>query len=115
MPLLQRLKKWSDFLAVQQAGNKAVAKGMVCQLRKRGDDDPICRIGFTVSKKAGETAVKRNRIKRRLRAVVDDIASNWNNLTGTDLVIIGRRSARTRDFDQLKADFKYCLHQLCDG
>jgi ribonuclease P protein component len=114
MPPLSRLKKRPDFLAVRKAGNKAVAKGMVCQLRHRGDGDTTCRVGFTVSKKAGKTAVQRNRIKRRLRAVVDDIASSWDNLSGTDLVVIGRRSAEPRDFEKLKSDLKYCLHQLCD-
>ncbi len=42
--------------------------GFVLLVRPRGDDDPVIRLGITVTKKIGN-AVIRNRMKRRFRAL----------------------------------------------
>ena len=67
-------------------------------------------MGFTVSRKVG-TAVERNRVRRRLRDIVrqspaDDLRS------GYDYVLIGRRTALSRQFDQMIEDFKNALGRL---
>ena len=84
----------ADFLAVAN-GTRVNSAAFVVQGRPRDDDGPI-RIGFTVTKKNG-TATERNRIRRRLRELVkrmDVISMRPHH----DYVLVGRRSALTRDF-----------------
>src|ERR1700741_2148356 len=64
---LTTLTKRSDFLAAN-SGTSAPMPGFALLVRRRGDDDPTMRIGFTVTKKIGN-AVVRNRMKRRFRAL----------------------------------------------
>jgi len=84
--------------------------GFVLLVRKRGDDDPTVRIGFTVTKKIGN-AVVRNRMKRRFRALVRDIFPD-NAIAGADHVLIGRASGIERDYASLAAELKRALGKL---
>ena len=52
----------------------------------------------------------RNRIKRRLRAAVFEVAENF--VSGNDYVFIGRIDCATRDFELLKSDIKYAIKKL---
>ncbi len=59
----------------------------------------VARVGFTVTRKNGN-AVKRNRIKRRLReAVRIGLADNME--AGTDYVIVAHRDALHAPFESL--------------
>ena len=98
----QRLKKRSEFLAVRQ-GEKRRGPYFLLETRMRGDDEPP-RVGFTVTKKVGN-AVKRNRIRRRLREAVrlsaaDDMAA------GADYVIVGRAELLDAPFEEIKAELR---------
>ncbi len=84
--------------------------GFVLLVRPRGDDDPLVRIGFTVTKKIGN-AVVRNRMKRRFRALVRDIFPD-HAVPGADHVLIGRSSGIERDYATLAADLKRALTKL---
>ena len=68
---MDRLRQRADFLAVA-SGARINRAAFLLQSRRRDDDGPI-RVGFTVTKKNG-TATERNRIRRRLRAVVSELA-----------------------------------------
>ena len=103
------LKKRSEFLRVQKHGRKWVSYGLILQLCK--NDGLGKRVGFTVSKKVDTRAVKRNRIKRRLRAVVADVLSQ-HGADNTDYILIGRPLTAVRPYDQLCADLKWCLGKL---
>lgn len=60
--------------------------------------EPIAGIGFTVTKKVGNSP-QRSRIKRRLRAAVDACATQFD--PHNDYVLIGRRSALDVPFSGL--------------
>ena len=83
---LRRLRKRSDFLAVRR-GEKRRGRLFLLELLDRGDDAPP-RVGFTVTKKTGN-AVKRNRIRRRLREAMRVHAAG-DMAAGNDYVIVGR-------------------------
>ena len=105
---MDRLRQRADFLAVAN-GTRANSAAFVVQGRRRNDDGPI-RIGFTVTKKNG-TATERNRIRRRLRELVkrlDVISMRPHH----DYVLVGRRTALTRDFATMLDDLRSALHRL---
>jgi ribonuclease P protein component len=105
---MDRLRQRADFVAVA-SGARATSPAFVLQGRARDDDGPI-RVGFTVTKKNG-TATERNRIRRRLRALVrqlDVIPMRPHH----DYVLVGRRDALTRDFAAMLDDLRAALRRL---
>jgi len=70
-------------------------------LKKQGDR----RIGFTAGKKVGN-AVKRNRSKRRLRALFLEFAPE---LQEGRYVLVAKNSIHSLSYEQLKSDLKKLL------
>ncbi|MDG6094169.1 ribonuclease P protein component [Acetobacter sp. AN02] len=102
----EKLKKRVQFLTVASCGRKAPVRGLVLQVLDRADPEPA-RAGFTVTKKVGN-AVVRNRTRRRLRAALG-VVSQETDLSGLDLVLIGRDATRRRPFVSLTDDIRYAL------
>lgn len=96
----ERLKKRADFLAAQR-GEKRRGRLFLLEVRVRGDEDAP-RVGFTVTKKTGNAAV-RNRVRRRLREAVRVHAAR-DMADGSDYVIVGRREILAAPFEALKAE-----------
>lgn len=65
---MESMKKRHEFLALRDKGVKNVTKPFILQARKLVDGD-VPRYGLTASKKIGN-AVRRNRARRRMRALV---------------------------------------------
>lgn len=89
---LERLRRRADFVAVAR-GKRSVMSGLILQARDRGESGAT-RIGFTCSKKVGN-AVSRNRAKRRLRALAQEVLAPVSR-PGWDYVLIGRRDTTIR-------------------
>lgn len=106
---LDRLQNRSDFLRIQKAGTKWISHGLILQAAQ-GEDNKI-RYGLTVSKKLSKSAVRRNRIKRRLRAAVCDVLPLYAR-PGYDFVLIGRQETATRPYAQLCQDLRWCLDKM---
>ena len=70
--------------------------------------DNINKIGFTVSKKIGN-AVKRNRARRRIKALFAEFANRLNN---GKYVFIAKVEINTIDYKNLKNDLKYSFKKL---
>ncbi|MFC6655100.1 ribonuclease P protein component [Roseibium salinum] len=81
------------------------------QGRKR-DKDGAPRVGYTVTKKTGNS-VMRSRIKRRLRAAVAELDPG-EVPQSADFVLVARDSALTLPFQKLVADLKSGLGQVLD-
>lgn len=73
--------------------------GFVLLVRPRGDGDAMSGIGFTVSKKVGNS-VTRNRMKRRLRELAR-AALPRSGIVGADHVLIGRPGGNAIAFAEL--------------
>jgi ribonuclease P protein component len=100
----------ADFLKAAQ-GRRQGTPGFLLQARRRGDDSPAVRIGFTCSRKIGN-AVIRNRAKRRLRAVARAILPD-NARPGWDYVLVGRPGSTVeREFALLLSDLAGALQQV---
>jgi ribonuclease P protein component len=106
---MERLRQRADFIAAA-GGRKVSTAAFVLQARKRTDGSGPARVGFTVSKKVGN-AVERNRVRRRLRAIVGLSAAEGLR-AGHDYVLIGRRGALSLPFERITTDFDGALRRL---
>ena len=102
---MKRIRQRKDFLAAARSGTYK-ARGVILQARRRGDDGPA-RVGFTVTKKLGN-AVRRNRIRRRLKEAVR-LAVRDRVQDGCDYVFIGRAMTPERSFQALQSDVRFAV------
>ncbi len=125
MPAIGRLKTRPEFLKVAATGARWVTPGLVLQARRRpastGPAAPATgtagdggaeqvRVGFTVSRKVGN-AIRRNRARRRLRAVVAEVLPEHGR-AGCDYVLIGRAGTLDRRYADLVADLRTALARI---
>ncbi|MFZ1990452.1 MAG: ribonuclease P protein component [Alphaproteobacteria bacterium] len=108
------LKRRPEFLAVN-AGARASKPGFVLLGLAREAGEPhigaeTIRFGLTVTKKIGK-AVKRNRARRRLRAIAQSRLPELGR-PGWDYVLIARDGAVTRPFAALQGDLESALEML---
>lgn len=104
-----RLTRRAEFLRAAAKGRKAAAAGLVLQALPREDHGPA-RLGFTVTKKIGN-AVIRNRTRRRLKEAARLVLTE-HEVSGVDLVLIGREATRGRDFADLRRDLRRALARV---
>ena len=107
---LERLRRRAQYLAVAAARRKAVTPGLILQARPRASTSDAARVGITASRKVGN-AVGRNRAKRRLRALADEVLG-VRAAAGHDYVLIARRATLERDFAGLRKDLEKALKGL---
>ncbi|CAI3947550.1 RNase P protein component (RnpA) (PDB:1A6F) [Commensalibacter communis] len=103
-----RLKKRVQFLNVAANGQKVPTSSVILQLLHR-NDGKAGRVGFTVTKKVGN-AVIRNRVKRRLRGVMQELAKK-NAFQGIDMVMIGRKNTYEKPYEAIVKDFSWALRK----
>jgi ribonuclease P protein component len=119
--VIGRLKRRAEFLQVAAANRKWVAPGLILQVRRQPSPEssnenaasaaqlePV-RVGFTASRKVGN-AVKRNRARRRLRAVAAEVLEHAE--PGMDFVLIARPATVDRDYQALVGDLVAGLKRL---
>ena len=98
---LETLRKRADFLATASSGKKWVAPGFILQISTAHAPSPHIRFGLTASRKIGN-AVTRNRARRRLRALANEVMINAS--AEHDYVLIARLTTPTCAFDGLRQD-----------
>ena len=113
---LARLILRADFLRVAGVRRKWVTPGVMLQVAgalpgETGPDQSgtTIQIGFTASRKVGNSVV-RNRARRRLKAVVDEVMP-LHAKPGLDYVLIARRDTPTRPYALLVEDLKLALRK----
>ncbi len=106
-----RLKRRADFLYVARRGRKWATPGMVLQAAPAVDRvRDAARVGFTATRKIGP-AVVRNRARRRLRALADEILPRYARVD-LDYVMIARAATVSRPRAALAADFLAALAKV---
>jgi ribonuclease P protein component len=106
------IKKRAVFEAARAKGTAVSTAGFIVQALEIHEQSGFT-VGYTVSKRVGN-AVVRNRVKRRLRALVQKLLPERAK-GGVAYVFIGKKAAFDRPFERLEADFKYAFHQLVKG
>ncbi|MEX2643547.1 MAG: ribonuclease P protein component [Acetobacterales bacterium] len=110
-PALSRLKRRAEFVRVTRQGRKAASAGLVLQAAPfENSDHDAFRVGFTVTRRVGN-AVVRNRVRRRLRAVAQEIMPTGAR-PGFDYVLVGRAATKDRPYDALRRDLVSALGRL---
>ena len=100
MTALVSIPSRAGFLAARDGGMKAVSRGFILQAVPSGRQD--WRLGLTATRKIGN-AVRRNRARRRLRALArTELAVRAR--PGIDYVMIARQGTADRDWSDLVSD-----------
>ena len=100
------LCKRQQFVRVQTHGRRFSSKTLVLLVHDGRDE--LRRFGLTVSRKVGN-AVVRNRVKRRLRSLVQQL--DVYAPLGADVVIVARFAARTASYQRLRDDLSWLFNR----
>ena len=111
---LVTLKKRRDFVLSNKLGQKTFSKNFILQEYYNpnfSDQDLI--FGFTATKRIGN-AVKRNRAKRRMRALISGLLREDKILFKEKFsyVLIAKQSILKASFFELHNQLKECLSRL---
>ena len=98
-----RIKKEKDFKVIFKRGKSYANRQFVVYLKDQ--EIPHLRLGISVSKRLGN-AVKRNQIKRRIRAFYQ---LHKNELKSLEYVVIARNPVKDMDYHEIE---KSLLHVL---
>ncbi|PYK31376.1 MAG: ribonuclease P protein component [Verrucomicrobia bacterium] len=100
-PKSRRLTRSDEFENVKENGRAEHGRFILVSVLKTDDNVPF-RAGFITSRAVG-SAVKRNRVRRRLREIVRK--HQLEIVRGIWVVTIARRSATTATHQQLEAEW----------
>lgn len=109
LPASNRLRRSDDFRRAVRSGRRASRRAVVLHLLAEDGCAEPPRVGFVVNKAVGN-AVLRNRVHRRLRAV---LATRLPDLPAGSLAVVrALPSSATASYDELAADVDGALTRL---
>ena len=104
-----RLRKNKEFRQIYAEKHSAAAGCVVLYIMKKDDDLSLPKVGFSVSKKVGNSVV-RNSCRRRLREAVRPLLKDMR--PGTRYIFIGRNALVNADFVRIQRDIAKVLKRL---
>ena len=105
------LKKRKDFLRAARDITMISKTVMIQAARPLSEDEgKPARFGFTATKRLGKAHI-RNRVKRRLRAVVRDVCVA-HALNNVDYVLVGRFDTADCAYKDLRRDAAWALKKI---
>ncbi|MFN3867077.1 MAG: ribonuclease P protein component [Demequina sp.] len=99
LPARSRMTAAADFKSTMRHGTRSGRATLVVHVKQTGNAHSMA--GFAVSKTVGG-AVIRNRVKRRLRAIMRDVLPTLPQ--GTAVVVRALPQSAAADFDRLRSD-----------
>ena len=110
-----RLKKKSAFTATYKIKNSFYKNGIVLFVGQKKCDATPTKVGFVVSKKTHNRAVKRNRLKRLMREsyrllLKDNNLGNSNEFMS--LIFIGQKDSLGGSFGEVQRTIKSLLERV---
>lgn len=101
-----RVKSERDFQLVFKKGDSVANRAFVIYKIERTENKHF-RVGISVGKKVGHTAVVRNRLKRYIRAVITERKDNID--PHIDFLVITRPYARNFDMAKVRKNLIHAL------
>lgn len=101
-----RVKSEKDFQHVFSAGNSVANRAFVIYKIEKTANKHF-RVGISVGKKVGHTAVVRNRLKRYIRAVITEQKQEID--PQVDFLVITRPYARNFDMTRVRKNLVHAL------
>ena len=108
--VLSSIKNRKDFLKISTKGISSPQVGLILQTIANDDGNNNIRVGITATKKIGN-AVIRNKCKRKLRVVANDILLEYAK-ENSDYVLVARDSTYDREIRLLKNDLIKALKNV---
>lgn len=102
-----RLKK-ADFEQIFRNGNKSY--NQYCNIRYQANGLDYCRFAVIVSNKISKKATERNKVRRRIKAVLKENLSKFSG--NYDIVITVLSPLTQLDFTQLRENFINLLKKI---
>ena len=113
LPKHQRIRTRTQFSDTQRSGSRFGNRNVVVSANIRTDAAQAPRAGFIVSKAVGN-AVTRNRVKRRLRAIVAEVFDRDLGVdlseNSIDLVVRALPASAHLDFEDLRESTLHAVH-----
>ncbi len=100
------LSRQADFARLRRQGRRASSKSLVIYRSDSLPGDPSSLVGITVSKSIGK-AVIRNKVRRRLAAIVHEALAERRALR---LLLVARPLAAQAGFAELQAEVASALN-----
>lgn len=114
LPSNHRLKRRQDFSRVYQQGKRLKTAHLTLRVLRRSSSSPAAiapslptRIGFSISLKVDKRAVVRNRIRRRLQAIVRQLLPFMHE--SWDLLVVVHPQAAQCDYLQFLQELEQLL------
>lgn len=103
-----RLAKKNDFDAVFAKGKSMKGDFLIVKFLKNNLSDT--RAGFVISKKVSPKATVRNKVRRRLRAVVEKILKEKSS--SVDVVIVALPGIEKRNFSEIEHSINLLFNKI---
>ena len=101
-----RIKREDEFQKVFDTGESVANRNFVVYRMRR--DQPHFRVGLSVGKKVGHTAVMRNQIKRYISQSLLELKPQID--PQSDFLVIARRNAKTLDMAGTKKNLVHVMN-----
>lgn len=101
------VKEKKDFNSIIQNGSFIKNKSFVIYIRKKKEQNPL--FGIAVSKKLGH-AVLRNKLKRRTRAILDEIKEDFPKCH--DYIIMIKKKCVELPFQEMKSELIELIKEI---
>ena len=101
------LRRRGDFVRLRQRGRRIATKTLTLYLTDALPGDPMSLVGITVNKSIGK-AVVRNKLRRRLAAIVDETLAHDRAIR---LVVAARPAAAVLSFAALRDEVGAALRR----
>lgn len=108
LPSKNRLKKTRDFNRIYCYGHKFFSRELILRWGENNKEE-YSRWGIIVSRKVDKKAVVRNKIKRRLRAILRENIKYWP--LKRDIILIARPQIKEWSFSELKENLEQILRK----
>ncbi len=108
LPRSRRIQKGAEFAEIRRQGSSHAGRFLVLGYAREGAKDEFS-VGLITSKKVGN-AVTRNRVRRRLRAILQKSIGEKIQ-PGSRMVLIARNYAARATSEQLEKELMWLLHR----